>query len=286
MSPDLDRAQDSPRISVAIVAKDEQRNLARCLRSVAWADDVVVVVDASSTDRTAEIAGREGARVILEAWRGYVGSKNFAVASTRHEWVLSIDADEWLTAAGADEIATVVRNPRHDVYAVRRRPAFCGAFVDRVWSPDVHVRLFRKGAARFEGGRVHESLRPRDGATVGRLREPMPHLTYRSVGEYVERLNRYTDLAAADLHAAGRRSSAIHAVVSPLAAFVRAYVLKRGFLDGRRGWIVACGSAFYAAVKQAKLWERERDRSDELIRVAGVTPEDPDPAGDGGGQSG
>ncbi len=286
MNPAVDRSEEPTRISVAIVAKDEERNLARCLRSVAWADDVVVVVDASSTDRTAEIAGREGARVIQEAWRGYVASKNFAIESTRHAWVLSIDADEWLTPDGAAEIRAVLRDPRHDAYAVRRRPAFCGAFVDRVWSPDVHVRLFRRGAARFEGGRVHEALRPRAGATVGRLREPLPHLTYRTVHEYVSRLNRYTDLAADDLHAAGRRPSAVRAVASPLAAFVRAYVLKRGFLDGRRGWIVACGSAFYAAVKQAKLWERDRDRSDELARVAGATPEDPDPAGRGDGQSG
>lgn len=273
-------------MSVAVIAKDEERDLARCLRSVAWAEDIVVVVDDASRDRTAEVAAREGARVIHAPWHGFVAAKNLAVERTRHDWVLSIDADEWLTRAGAAEIETVLRAPAHDVYAVRRRPAFCGAFVDRVWSPDVHVRLFRKGTARFGGGQVHESLRPVPGSSVGRLREPMPHLTYRTVHEYVERMNRYTDLAADDLFTAGRRPSAARAVASPLAAFARAYIVKRGFLDGRRGWIVACGSAFYTVLKQAKLWERGRDRSDELARVAGVTPEDPDPAGPPDRQSG
>jgi hypothetical protein len=114
----------------------------------------------------------------------------------------------------------------------------------------------------------------------------MPHLTYRTVHDYVDRMNRYTDLAADDLFRAGRRPSVVRAVVSPAAAFVRAYFVKRGFLDGRRGWIVASGSAFYAFLKQAKLWERYRDRSEELARVAGATPEDPEPADPPGGQSG
>lgn len=264
-------------VSVAIIALDEERNLARCLRSVDWAAERVVV-DTGSTDRTVEIARREGARVVTRPWEGFVATKNRAIGETSEPWVLSLDADEWITPAGADEIRHVLADPKFDVYGLPRRPAFLGAFVDRAWSPDVPLRLFRRDAARFAGGPVHESLRPLAGRSVGRLRVAAPHLTYRTLADYLARMNRYTDLAADGLVQDERPARPMRLVASPLAAFVRTYVAKRGFLDGRRGLIVAVGSAFYAFLKHAKHWERGRDVSEDLRRLATPTPEDPDPA--------
>jgi glycosyltransferase involved in cell wall biosynthesis len=221
-------------------------------------------------------------------WEGFAATKNRAIDETTQPWVLSLDADEWITDAGAREIRRVLADPRHDVYAMPRRPAFVGAFVDRVWSGDAPLRLFRRDAARFSGGPVHETLRPGAGRSIGRLREAAPHLTYRTLTEYVARMNRYTDLAADGLVRDGNDAGPLRMIVSSLAALFRTYVAKRGFLDGRRGCIVAVDSAFYAFLKHAKHWERGRDVSDALRRAATPTPEDPDPAArDGGeGQSG
>jgi len=244
-------------LSVAVITLNEERNLARCLSSVAWAEDRVVL-DAGSTDRTREIARDCGARVFEQPWRGFVRQKNDAVARTLHRWVLSLDADEWLTEAGTEELRRALQAPRADAFAFDRRSAFCGAFLRHAWSPDWQVRLFRKDRARFDGGLVHESLRLDPGARVERLGERLPHLAYRSIGEYVAKLDRYTDLAAASMHRDGERFRLSRLLLSPAATFFKLLVLKRGFLDGVRGVIVAGGSAFYVLAKYGKLWELER----------------------------
>jgi len=249
--------------SVAIIAYNEERNLPRCLTSVQSADEIVLV-DSGSTDRTRAVARAHRARVIEQPWLGYVAQKNFAVGQTTHSWVLSLDADEWLTADGAAEIRAALRDPRADAYAFNRRTAFSGAFLRRVWNPDWQVRLFRKDKGRFEGGQVHESVRMDPGARTLRLEVRLPHLAYRSIRDYVERMNRYTDLAARTLQEQGRPNSLTRLMLSPPATFLKLYVLKRGFLDGIRGWVVSAGSAFYVLLKYAKLWELSRQGDPEL----------------------
>jgi glycosyltransferase involved in cell wall biosynthesis len=263
-------------LTVTVITLNERRNLDRCLQSVAWASERLVV-DSGSEDGTLEIARRHGARVMTRSWSGYVNQKNFAADQARHDWVLSLDADEWLTDESADEIRAVLAAPQADAFAFRRVTSFSGAFVRRVWARDWQTRLFRKGRAAFAGGRVHESLRLEPGATVARMRAPLMHLGYRSIADYVERLNRYTDLAAADLAGQGVVPSHARLFFSPPATFAKLYLLRLGFLDGVRGLVVAAGSAFYVLVKYAKLWEAGRSVSAELEDAAGPTTEDPDP---------
>lgn len=263
-------------VSVTVITLDEERNLARCLASVAWADEIVVV-DAGSVDRTRAIASRLGARVVGSPWSGYADQKNRAAAEARNSWILSLDADEWLEPPAEEEIGRVLAAPRHGAYAFRRLSAFSGAFLPRTWSPDRQVRLYRRDLARFGGGRVHESVRVDPPATTGRLDSPLLHLTHRSVHDQVARLNRYSDLWSAAAAEEGRRTSVARMIAHPAAAFLKMYVAKRGFLDGVRGLIAAADHAHYVFLKGAKLWDRTRRRDPEFSRRVPPTADDPDP---------
>src|SRR6185436_13446568 len=152
-------------------------------------------------------------------------------------------------------------------YSVPRVSALSGGFLPRTWSRDRHVRLFLREAGRFAGGSVHESVRLDPGTRVARLREPLLHESYRSIGEYVARMNRYTDLAAGDLGASGARFRLASLLLSPPLTFLKLYVLRLGFLDGVRGYVVAAGSAFYVVLKHAKHWERSRRAEEDGISL-------------------
>lgn len=245
-------------LSVVVITLDEERDVERCLDSVAWADELVVV-DAGSTDRTRELAACAGARVVEQAWLGYAEQKNFAVEQARHDWVLSLDADEWLTPEGSDELRRVLAAPTAEAYALNRRNAFCGAFLRGAWTPDWQVRLFRRDRGRFGGGAVHESVQLQPGCRVERLRERLQHEAYASIGEYLRKLDRYTALAAESLHARGARFAWRKLLFSPPLTLLKVLLLKRAYRDGVRGWIIAAGSAFYVLLKQARLWELERE---------------------------
>jgi glycosyltransferase involved in cell wall biosynthesis len=268
-------------VSVTVITRDEERNLARCLDSVRFADDVVVL-DSGSTDRTREIAARHGARVLTRAWTGYTDQKNAAADAARHPWVLSLDADEWLGKGGGEEIASVLAAPRHAAYALLRLSAFSGGFLPRTWSGDAPVRLYRKDRARFAGAHVHESVAVDGGATVGRLGTPLYHLTHRTVREQVDRLNRYSDLAARRAQEEGRRFSVLRLLTGPAAAFLKMYVLKGGAVEGVRGLVAAVDHAHYVFLKSAKLWERTRKPDGEFVRQVPPTPEDPEPGSHSG----
>ena len=267
---------DPAPLSVAIITLNEERNLGRCLRSVAFAADVVVL-DSGSTDRTRELARDLGARVIEEPWRGFAAQKNRAAALGRYPWVLSLDADEWLAEGSEREIREALAAPRADAYAFDRVSSFSGGFVRRTWGKDRHLRLYRKDRARFEGAHVHESLRLDAGSATARLASPLYHLSYRSISDYVDRMNRYTTLAARALEERGTRFSAGRVVVSPAAAFAKHYLLKGGWRDGMRGFVVSAGSAFYVLLKYAKLWEATREVDREFRSLVPPTPEDPEP---------
>jgi glycosyltransferase involved in cell wall biosynthesis len=264
-------------LSVVVITKNEERNLDRCLRSVSWADEIVVV-DSESTDRTREVAERHGARVFVRPWPGYVEQWNFALSRTTHLWHFVLAADEWISDASALEIQKVLEAPLADGYRMDRLSAFRGAFVRWAWHPDSQLRLFRKDRGRFEGGRVHESVQMAPGCRVERLREKLLHLTYRSVDEYIDRINRYTGLAAATLDDRGKRFTVLALVVKPPATFFKYYVLKLGVLDGMRGFLVSVGASLYVFLRHAKLWELHAAPDPNFLSAAGTTPEDPDPA--------
>jgi glycosyltransferase involved in cell wall biosynthesis len=241
----------SPRLSVAIIACNEAANLPACLRSVAWADEIVVV-DNGSTDGSQRIVRDFGARLIeTPDWPGFGAQKNRALDACRGEWVLSLDADERVSAELRAEIETVLAQPAFDVYALPRRSSYCGRFIRHGgWWPDYVTRLFRRGAARFSDARVHEALvtdRP-----IGRLRAPLVHYSFRSMEQVLDKMNRYSSEGAAILAARGRAPGLGTAIAHGLAAFLRTYVLRLGFLDGRHGFLLAVSNAegsYYRYVK-------------------------------------
>lgn len=250
-----------PRLSVAIITRNEAHNIAHCLRSVAFADEVVVL-DQASTDGTRELAARQGARVIDSSdWPGFGPQKNRAVEACRGEWILSLDADERVSDALRAEIEAALAAPGFDVYEMPRRSTYCGRFLHHGgWWPDRCVRLFRRGTARFSEARVHERLlthRP-----IGRLSAPLVHYSFRSMDDVLAKMNRYSSDSAAALAARGRVPGLATAIVHGLAAFLRTYVIRLGFLDGRHGFLLAVSNAegsYYRYVKAMLAADSRRD---------------------------
>lgn len=246
------------RLSVIVITRDEEENIERCLQSVTWADELVVV-DSGSTDRTVELARRFTDRVYDTEWRGYAGTKAYAVDRASHPWVLWLDADEAVTPELAEEIRGVLRGADREVaaYAMPRKAFFLGRWIRRCgWYPDYVTRLFRRDRARFGDQRVHESLVV-DG-TVRRLRADLLHFTYPTLERAVEKLSRYAVLAAEEMERGGRTAGFGDLVVRPAFRFFQMYVVRLGFLDGVHGLVVCALHSWYVFAKYARLWERTR----------------------------
>ena len=249
----------APRVSIAVITLDEEDHLRRCLESVAWADEIVVV-DAESRDKTTQIAREFTDRVISRPWAGFATQKNFALAQTTGDWVLSLDADEEASPELREEIAAAIADSQgFDGYAIRRRNVFLGQWIRHGGLyPDWQVRLFRRGRGRFVERAVHESVSVE--GMLGRLRGHLLHCSYDSVADFFDRANRYSSLAAGEWIREGRRLRARELIVRPLGRFVSMYVLQRGFLDGRRGLLLAALYAYYVFMRSAKVWEATRHR--------------------------
>jgi glycosyltransferase involved in cell wall biosynthesis len=245
-------------ISVVVITKNEEANIERCLSSVSWADELVVV-DSGSTDRTVEISQKLGARVSVTAhWPGFGPQKNRALTLATGDWVLSLDADEWVTPELRDEILNVISRPEGAVaFRVPRLSSFCGRFMRHSgWWPDYVTRLFRRGAGRFSGDVVHERVIA-EGKT-GTLREPIMHETFVDLDELLQKMNNYSSLAAQDMRHGGRRAGLAGAVSRGLWAFIRTYFLRGGFLDGREGFMLAVATAEGTYYRYAKLMLLDR----------------------------
>jgi glycosyltransferase involved in cell wall biosynthesis len=249
-----------PGVSVTIITLNEGANIDACLATVAWADDVLVV-DSHSTDDTVERAKSRGARVIVRDWPGsYAAQKNFAAAESRHDWILSVDADERVTPSLAEEIRSVVASGA-DVAGYRgpRVTWHLGRWIRTTdWYPDYQLRLYDRRRATWPPRLVHESVHA-DGP-IAYLKSDLQHYAYRDIAHHHEVMNRYTTLAAQQMHEQGRRAGFFDVVVHPPAAFFRNYVLKRGFVDGMPGFIISVMNAQYVFLKFAKLWELQRQK--------------------------
>jgi len=247
-------------LSVCIITLNERDNLPRCLESVAGLASQVVVLDSCSTDGTQQLARQAGAEVHERPFEGHVRQKQLALELAREDWVLSLDADEWLDGALRDEIASVVGAAGAGgcvAYELNRRNQYLGAWIDHCgWSPQWRLRLARRGAARWTGGDPHDELVA--SGPVGRLTGRLCHRPYRDLADHVGKINRYTDTMARLRHEAGDRGSLVQLVLRPPARFLRMYLLRAGFLDGWRGLLVSSLGAFYVFLKYAKLRELGR----------------------------
>lgn len=249
-------------LSVAIITHNEAANLARTLASVQWADQIVVV-DAESTDATISIARESGAQIFLHPWTGFAQQKNFAIAQCTGDWILSLDADEEVSATLAQEIQSLLAdNPAAEAYFLPRRNYFLGRPLRYGgYYPDAKLRLFRRGAAAFGERRVHETLLC-SGATEY-LHGDLLHHAYPTLASYIDHMNRYSTLGAEILCEQHRTSQNLPAflwntLLAPSATFLYNYILRLGFLDGREGLLLHLYHSMYVSWKYAKAWHSGR----------------------------
>lgn len=245
------------KLSVVIIARNEEANLPRCLGSVKWADEILVG-DSGSTDRTVEIARSYGARIVTYEWTGFGPAKQIVSEQAEGEWILSLDADEEVTDKLAEEIKAAVGSDQGAVgYNIRRRTLFLGRWMYHGgWYPDWVTRLYRRESGRISGYAVHEGIAV-DGPTA-RMNNDLLHYSYPTLEIYLQKLNRYTTLAAQEAIGRGQTASLWHIVVNPFAKFIKQYVLRAGFLDGTEGFVLAVLSAGYVVIKYTKLWQLQR----------------------------
>ena len=258
------RLPTMPLLSVAIITQNEERNLARTLASVRFADEVIVV-DSGSKDRTVEIAESYGAKVFVREWPGFAAQKNFAILQCKGDWVLSLDADEEMSPELAAQIRLLLpTNPPADAYFLNRRNLFLGRWVKRGgYYPDPKLRLFRRRAAnfalapRFEERPVHETIAfDGDSAT---LDFDLIHHAYPTLEDYLEHMDRYSTLGAELLVSQGRVSKSYPAfywniLIVPHLTFFYNYIVRLGFLDGREGLLLHLYHSTYISWKYSKAW--------------------------------
>jgi glycosyltransferase involved in cell wall biosynthesis len=248
-----------PSLACVIITKNEEANIQDCLASVSWATERIVV-DAESSDRTADLSRAAGARVIVRPWPGFGAQKNFGMEQVSSDWVLILDADERVSRPLQAEILSRIDQWQEGepvAYEIPRKNFFYGAWVRHAGVyPDYQIRLVRRGSAKYNDVPVHENLLVK--GPIGKLATPFDHYTERRIRDHFRKFGLYTTLAA---HEKSQTVQAVHArdlLFRPLVVFFKSYVLKQGFRDGVRGLIVCVFASMYTFVKYAKLWDMTR----------------------------
>ena len=243
-----------PKLSVTVITKNESRNIDDALKSVAWADEIIVV-DSHSTDATVAIARLHTDRVVVRDWPGYIDQKNHAASLASHDWILSLDADERVTPQLAEEIkALMAEPPPKPAYRIPRVTWHLGRWVRTTdWYPDHQLRLYDRRTAQWTGRYVHEAVTVR--GDVGQLRGELQHFAYRDIADHLETIDRYTTYAANQMHESGRRAGLLQIAGHPPLAFLRNYLAHGGIRDGAAGFIISAMNSYYVFLKFAKLWE-------------------------------
>jgi len=245
-------------VSVTIISKNEARNIEECLDSVGWASEIVVV-DHFSEDGTAEIAQRFGAKVFQEPWRGFARQKNLAIDKAIGPWILSLDADERVTPSLREEIKKKLsQENEYSGYYIARKNYFCGQWIRHGgWYPDYTLKLFQKSEGHFQDRAVHEKVVVN--GNVGYLEHPLEHFTYRSIPDFLSRLESYSRLAAQELPAKKKWSISYSLCLRPLYTFLNMYLFRGGILDGSAGFFLAISYAYYTFLKYYRSCEDHFD---------------------------
>lgn len=239
------------KISVTIITLNEERNIERCLESVKWADEIVVL-DGYSQDRTVEVCRRFTDRIYRESWNGFGKQKNLCASKASHRWILNIDADEVVSPDCAEAIRRELdKGPAHAVYRFPRKNFFGNRWVRHGgWYPDRIARFYDKTRVAFTETLVHEKLSPETDAGV--FDHPLEHYSYRDISDYVSRQNRYSTLAAQEMVQKGKTATCLDLCLRPPLAFMKFYFLQQGFREGFLGFSLAVCAGFYTFLKYAK----------------------------------
>lgn len=248
-----------PSISVIIITKNEAKNIAECIKSASFADEILVL-DSGSTDDTIMLAKKLGARVIETDWPGFGAQKNRAIQHATSDWIFSLDADERVSDDLAKEILKAIHDSAFTVFDVPRSSLYVSRFMQHSgWHPDRTKRLFKKGSASFSENIVHESLQTNH--SIGHLIAPLIHYSFRDFETVLKKINEYSSLSAENLSKENKKSSLKKAIFHGFWAFFRTYFLRAGLLDGREGFMLAFSNAegvYYRYLKLMLMYERTK----------------------------
>ncbi|MFG0283819.1 MAG: glycosyltransferase family 2 protein [Phycisphaerales bacterium JB039] len=254
-----------PRLSVAIVCRNNERTIGRTLESVRGLADEIVAADSGSTDGTIGLLESAGARIIRSEWKGHIATKQMALEACGGEWVLSLDSDESPTAALRESIEAALREPGGRAgFEVNRKVFYRGRPLNHAWQPEWRLRLVQRGACRWAGLDPHDYLEPVEaGAQIGRLAGDLRHDSFETFVEHFNAQVAHGRTMARSLAATGARGSRVRLMTSPPTAFLKQLVLKSAWRDGTAGWLAASSAALGALAKHAALLELTRTASDE-----------------------
>lgn len=242
-----------PELSVVIITYNEEKNIARCLDSIQGIADDVVVVDSFSSDKTEEICKRYNVNFIQCKWEGYSTTKNFANQVAKHNWILSLDADEALSEELKSSIRQLKAGNELCTASFNRLTNYCGTWIKHAgWYPDKKIRLFDRSNTQW-GGLIHEELVFQKAPTIRHLKGDCLHYSYYTIEQHIQQTEKFTNLSAADLFEKGKKATFIKLYISPIVKFIQSYIFQLGFLDGYHGFVVCRISARATYLKYYKL---------------------------------
>ncbi|MBY0425926.1 MAG: glycosyltransferase family 2 protein [Cytophagales bacterium] len=252
----------SIQLSVVIITKNEEANLKRCLPVIASFADDILVLDSGSTDGTQTVAESYGARFLVHPFTGYTDQKNKATELALFDHVLNLDADEWPDDLLLENLKAIKENWVGDGYYFNRLTNYCGTWIRHTdWYPDQQYRLFDRRKAYWGGPNLHEKLVFSDNAQLTYLKGDLLHYSFQSIAQHLSKIDHYTTLGAKIAFEQGKRASMAKILFSPVFKFIKSYFIRRGFLDGYHGFVVATLSSFASMAKYLKMKDLEREKT-------------------------
>jgi glycosyltransferase involved in cell wall biosynthesis len=251
------------KLSVAIIAFNEERNISRCLESLSGIADEIIVADSGSTDGTTEICKNFNARVVHHPFQGHIEQKNFALSQCTYDHVLSIDADEALSPELKKSILFLKENWLNEGYTFNRLTNYCGKWIKHCgWYPDEKLRLFKKNAGKWAGTNPHDQFCMHEGGKSEKLQGDLLHYSYYSIKEHLDQVNKFTEIGSESAYNQGKRSNLALIVLKPVVRFIRDYIFHLGFLDGYYGFVICKISSHAAFIKYVKLYELTKKKQE------------------------
>ncbi len=257
-----------PKISVVIITLNEEKNIGLCIDSVAGIADEIIVVDSFSSDKTEEIVTNKGVKLIKHGFEDYVKQHEFADQQASYDHILTIDADERLSAELSESISQVKKYWNNDGYSMNRMTNYCGTWIKHSgWYPDLKLRLYDRRKGKWTGYKIHERFTLIEGCSKGYLKGDILHYSFHSLTQHITQANKFTDLTALAAYENGKRSNNFKILINPLFKFIRDYFFHFGFLDGFYGFVICSISAHATFLKYAKLKQLNLNKSKPISKA-------------------